>query len=160
MTCDSLSKTTQVGTGPEAELLLLCARTQIDRERAEHIRTLLGEDLDWDYLLATSLQLGVMPLLYRSLNCTFPEAVPKAVLDELRDYFNSNTYRYLRMLREYCSNVRRAIKNKEDRDLLLLPQTLSFLCYPFIFLYYLLWPIWRIGKYGLRRLQIITKSDL
>jgi hypothetical protein len=78
----------------------------------------------------------------------------------LKERPQDRNYYYLRMLREYCSNVRRAIKNKEDRDLLLLPQTLSFLCYPLIFLYYLLWPIWRIGKFGLRRLQIITKSDL
>jgi hypothetical protein len=81
------------GPGPETELLLLCARIQIDSERGEHIRALLGEDMDWEYLLDTSLQLGVMPLLYQSLNSTFPEAVPKNVLNELRDYFTANTYR-------------------------------------------------------------------
>jgi len=52
---------------------------------------------------------------------------------------------YIRMLRKYRSNVRRAITNKEDRDLLLLPQSLSFLCYPLIFLYHLVRPIRRIG---------------
>ncbi len=58
---------------------------------------------------------------------------------------------YLRILREYRNNVRRAIKSKEDRELLLLPESLSFLFYPLAFLYYLLRPIWRVGRYGLRR---------
>jgi hypothetical protein len=79
--------------GPEAELILLCARTQIDHERAEQIKVLLGKDMDWEYLLGTSLHHGVMPLLFRSLNRTFPEAVPKAFMDELHDYFKANAYR-------------------------------------------------------------------
>lgn len=93
MTTDLLSRTTRAGLGPEAELLLLCARTRIDHKRAEHIRALLRENMDWEYLLDTSLQLGVMPLFYQSLKCTCPAAVPKAALDELRDYFNANVYR-------------------------------------------------------------------
>lgn len=78
----------------------------------------------------------------------------------LKERPQDRNYYYLRMLREYRNNIRKAITNKEDRDLLLLPQNLSFLCYPLIFLYYLLRPIWRTGRYGLRRLKFITKPDL
>jgi hypothetical protein len=57
----------------------------------------------------------------------------------------------LRMLRGYRNNVSQAIKNKEDRNLLLLPEILYFLFYPLMFLYYLLRPIWRIGRSLMRR---------
>ena len=56
-------------------------------ERAERIRILLREGIDWEYLIRTAKFHGVMPLLYRSLNTTYPEAVPKAALDQLRDLF-------------------------------------------------------------------------
>ncbi|MCP4294302.1 MAG: lasso peptide biosynthesis B2 protein, partial [Proteobacteria bacterium] len=93
ITPDSQFKTLRADIGPEAELLLLCARSQIVHEETEQIKVLLGKDMDWEYLLGTSLQLGVMPLLYRRLNCTLPEAVPKAFMDELQDYFKANVYR-------------------------------------------------------------------
>jgi hypothetical protein len=74
----------------EVELLLCCARTCIDPETAEQIRTLLQENIDWVYLIQTAAQHGVIPLLYHSLNTTCPKAVPKAILSQLRDYFHSN----------------------------------------------------------------------
>jgi hypothetical protein len=93
MTGGSLSKITSVETNPEVELLLCCVRTDIDLNIANHIQALLMGDLDWEYLIGLSLQHGVMPLLYRNLNSTLPEAVPKAAFNKLRDYFNANTYR-------------------------------------------------------------------
>jgi hypothetical protein len=84
-----------VSTRPEAELLLCCARTCMDSERAERIRTLLRADIDWAYLLETAPQHGMVPLLYWSLNNTCPEAVPRAILDQLRDDFHNNARRNL-----------------------------------------------------------------
>jgi len=72
---------------PEAELLLCCARTQMDPERAERIRTLLREDLDWDYVRGLAFRHGMLPLLYWHLNAIYPEAVPNASLDSLRAGF-------------------------------------------------------------------------
>lgn len=80
---------------PEVELLLCCARTCIDSERAERIKTLLQENIDWDYLIRTARSHGVMPLLYSSLNGTCPEAVPNAYSAQLRDYFYTNARRNL-----------------------------------------------------------------
>ena len=82
-------------TRPEVELLLCCARTCINSETAERIKALLQEDIDWDYLLRTALWHGVMPLLYLNLNATYPEAVPKAILDQLQNYFYANAQRNL-----------------------------------------------------------------
>ena len=85
---------------PEVELLLCCVRTSIDPETSERIKTLLQKDIDWDYLLETATKQGVRPLLYRSLNTTFPEAVPQAILGQLRDYFHANALRNLVLTKE------------------------------------------------------------
>ena len=75
---------------PEIELLLCCARTQIDPMTVERIKVLLQQDIDWTYLIQTSACHGVMPLLYRSVNATCPEAVPRAILSQLRNFFHTN----------------------------------------------------------------------
>jgi hypothetical protein len=76
---------------PEDELILCCARTSIDANRAAQIRALLREDLDWAHLIEIASLNRVMPLLYRSLRATCPEAVPGAVMELLRDQFEANT---------------------------------------------------------------------
>ncbi|MFQ5849219.1 MAG: nucleotidyltransferase family protein [Candidatus Binatia bacterium] len=83
------------GIRPEADLLLCCARTWMDSEKAACIRALLQHDLDWAYLLRTAHQHGMAPLLYWHLNATCLEAVPKDTLDQLRDHFDNNGRRNL-----------------------------------------------------------------
>ena len=82
-----------VGVRPEVELLLLCARTQMDPKRAARVETLLQENIDWDCLLKTAQEHGVIPLLYWNLNAACPEAVPKATLNQLRGCFHKNAQR-------------------------------------------------------------------
>jgi hypothetical protein len=72
----------------------------MDSETAERIKALLQEDIDWDYLLRTALWHGVMPLLYWSLNATCAEAVPQAIMGQLRDYFYNLARRNLFLTRE------------------------------------------------------------
>jgi hypothetical protein len=87
-------------TCPEIQLLLCCARTDVDAERAEQIRTLLRGDLDWAYVIRTAHQHRVMPLLYWNLHATCPEAVPETILAQLRHRFHANTVRNLFLTRE------------------------------------------------------------
>lgn len=87
------AKAPRVGVRPEVELLLCCARTRIDSETAERIKTLLQENIDWAYLIQTALRQGTMPLLYWNLNTTCPEAVPKVILSELRGHFLAKAQR-------------------------------------------------------------------
>jgi len=47
-----------------------------------------------------SLSHGVMPLLYRTLNTTCPEAVPQAAMHQLRGYFYTNALRNLFLTQE------------------------------------------------------------
>jgi hypothetical protein len=77
----------------ENELLLCCARAHLDGEMLDRIKILLGRRLDWEYLIDTSLTHGVMPLLYSSLQKSFPQAVPKASLDRLKNHFRGNVQR-------------------------------------------------------------------
>jgi Uncharacterised nucleotidyltransferase len=76
---------------PEDELLLCCARTSIDANRAAQIQALLREDLDWAHLIEIASMNGMTPLLYRSLSAICPEAVPGASMEQLRDQFEANT---------------------------------------------------------------------
>jgi hypothetical protein len=87
-------------TRPEVQLLLCCARTDVDSESAEQIRSLLRGDIDWVYLIRTALQHSVMPLLYWNLHATSPKDIPETILDQLRRRFNANSVRNLFLVRE------------------------------------------------------------
>ena len=75
---------------PEVELLFCCAQTSIASERAQRIKDLLEEDLDWLYLVHLASRHGVMPLMYHSLMTLCPDAVPQAVFAQLRVHFLVN----------------------------------------------------------------------
>ena len=85
---------------PEVHLLLDCARTRLDAQRANRIKTLVSKDIDWAYLVRTAREHGVMPLLYRSLNSVCSDAVPKPTLEELREHFYANAGRNLFLAKE------------------------------------------------------------
>jgi hypothetical protein len=85
---------------PEIQLLLCCARTHVDSERAEEMKTLLRGDIDWAFVHQTALQHRVIPLLYWNLHATCPEAVPETILDQLQRSFRAITMRNLFLVRE------------------------------------------------------------
>ena len=80
---------------PEAELLLCCARVDLNSNRVERIRSILGYGIDWAYLLRVAVRHGMRPLLYWHLNATYPEAVPRTVLKQFQDHFHLNLQRNL-----------------------------------------------------------------
>lgn len=59
------------------------------------MRALLQEEIEWTYLLSAARSHGVMPLLYWHLNATYPDAVPKTTMDQLREDFRANSRRNL-----------------------------------------------------------------
>ena len=79
---------------------------------------------------------------------------------KLKESFKDRIPYYFRILRGYRSNVNQAVKSKEDRSLLLLPNYLSFLYYLFFVLYYILRPIWRAARLGLRLLKLGAYSKM
>lgn len=81
--------------GPETRLLLCCARTHMDAEKAESIRTILQAGIDWAYLMQIALLHRMTPLLYWHLHTICPEVVPLPTLDQLRSHFHANARRNL-----------------------------------------------------------------
>jgi hypothetical protein len=75
---------------PEADLLICCARTTLDRATKDRILALVQQDIDWTYLNDLAEHHQVMPLLYRNLNATCAGAVPEPALNHLRRFFYAN----------------------------------------------------------------------
>lgn len=94
-TASATAHASDIAMRPEVALLLCCAQTSLEPARAERLRGLLRMDLDWVYLLQTAGRHGVRPLLYRSLHMTAPDAVPPAILEQLRQHFRANAARNL-----------------------------------------------------------------
>ncbi len=81
-----IMRTVRKNVGPEIDLLLLCARTRMNDERAERLSVLAAGRLDWDAMLHAATRHGLMPLVYQHLNRVCPAAVPSHVLGKLREY--------------------------------------------------------------------------
>ena len=80
----------RIGSTVEAQLLLHCARVQLEPWRAERMRALVSEDLDWERLASLARKNGLSPLVFFHLSKTCPELGPPEWLDDLRNYFRAN----------------------------------------------------------------------
>ena len=103
----------------EMELLIHCARASIESERAERIRELAADGLDWDRLLKLAQRNGLSPLLYLHLNQICAASVPTEQIDFLRDYFQKNsafslllTGELVRLLKSFSENGIKAMPYK------------------------------------------------
>ena len=70
---------------PEAQLLLCCARTQMDAANAERITTLLQKNIEWNYLLEMAFCHNLAPLLYQSLEGLAPTTIPESARAALKE---------------------------------------------------------------------------
>ena len=73
--------------------------------RSSQIKNLVQKDIEWTYLVRIARAHGVMPLLYRTLNSTCSDAVPKETLEELREHFYANAGRNLFLAKELLKLV-------------------------------------------------------
>ncbi len=73
---------------PEYELIVCCARCQMDADMSAGIETLVEGKINWDHLLRSARENHAIPLLYRHLSDICPGNLPDTVLDQLRQYFN------------------------------------------------------------------------
>jgi hypothetical protein len=88
LTVDELLRIVSAST--EAELLVHCARLEIDARRAERVRALAGSNLDWTRLFALAQRHALVPLLFYQLNRVAADLVPPSELKQLRDRSQSN----------------------------------------------------------------------
>jgi hypothetical protein len=70
-------------TRPEVQLLLACARATISQENQARVRSLIGQGIDWEYVLRIGGRNRVLPLVHRSLSSAAPDLVPNPVRERI-----------------------------------------------------------------------------
>ncbi len=85
----------RAGPNREMALLLLCGGTRLEPDRLDQIRTLVGEGVNWDYLVDLAARHGMTPLLVHHLAALRSKDVPPLILGQLRTAFGHNTRRNL-----------------------------------------------------------------
>jgi hypothetical protein len=76
-------------TRPEVALLLLSARTRFDADADRRTRKILEGRLDWNFVLQQASFHGIIPLMYLNLSRFSPDALPKSILEQLKNAYNS-----------------------------------------------------------------------
>jgi hypothetical protein len=87
----------------EIELLLCCARTEVDSKCSDRIRYLAQKNIDWDYLLKLAKFHQITPLISWQLQTVGQDLIPKSVLEEFRQAFNANAKRNFGLTGELLS---------------------------------------------------------
>jgi hypothetical protein len=85
---------------PELELILWCARTNLDEAAAARIRALLDGGPNWPDVVAIALQHHVVSFLYENLTLTAAELVPTFWLDSMRQHARKSSGLALLLLSE------------------------------------------------------------
>lgn len=101
--------TTEASSGrlrPEVQLILACARTNIDTEKAKLIRELSLQALDWSYILNKVNRHFILPLFYLNINALCPENIPREMLQQLRFAYLMHTQANLFLTRELLQLLR------------------------------------------------------
>jgi len=71
---------------PEFELLLCCARREMDSRARERLQSLLQEPVNWPSLMKRAAHHGVMTLLSQNLKSALPGLVPATVLEQFENH--------------------------------------------------------------------------
>ncbi len=88
------------GLDPECDILLTCGGITLPPPDVDRVRSLVGQAVNWDRLLALAQAHGTYSLLFRHLHTTCPDLVPRPVLDELRSRFHALAWRNLILEKE------------------------------------------------------------
>ncbi len=102
---------------PEVILLLCSARTTLNLETIEEIRTIVKEPLNWDLLLDLVERHEVSSLVYQSLNAVCSEAVPADILSSLRRTATAYALRNIALTQQLF----KALSLLESHQILALP---------------------------------------
>jgi Uncharacterised nucleotidyltransferase len=69
----------------EEQLLLCCARMNINNEIRDRIKILISQEIDWDEVIDLTVCNQVVPLVYRNLQSIKDQLVPSEVINQLRE---------------------------------------------------------------------------
>jgi hypothetical protein len=81
----------------EHDVLLSISRRQLSDTEVAKLRSLVQLDLDWEYLLATARQHGLLPLLHKHATKAAGDLIPGQVLAELKRESVANTQSVLHL---------------------------------------------------------------
>lgn len=87
-------------TRAELQLIICCARTEVNEVWLDRIRSLLKQDIDWNYLITIAKLHKVAPLVFVNLINIFPEAIPTNVLPQLQEFVQAVIRKNLYLVRE------------------------------------------------------------
>jgi hypothetical protein len=87
-------------SNPEIELILCCARTQVDERTQIKIKNLVDRDLNWQYIVEIAARHGLIPLLFYNLNKLDRQAIPQDIFANLEQYFKIHTRQSLILTNE------------------------------------------------------------
>ena len=82
---------------PENQVIFCCARRELDAEIRVELRSLVSQQLDWDYLFSTAYAHRLLPLLHKHLTTAAGDIVPGHFLSRLKrdSVANSQSVLYL-----------------------------------------------------------------
>jgi hypothetical protein len=81
----------------ENQVILCCARRELDTERRVELRSLVSREINWDYLFATAYAHRLLPLLHKHLTTAAGDIIPGHFLSRLKrdSVANSQSVLYL-----------------------------------------------------------------
>ena len=82
--------TAPAALGPEAALLVACARSRVDGETTARVRALIEAGVDWPAVVARASPHGMLPLLALHVAALGHAGVPEEVRADLRERFERN----------------------------------------------------------------------
>jgi hypothetical protein len=83
---------------PEENLIACIARRELGVEQRAELRGLVNYELDWDYLFATALAHGLLPLLHNHLTSAASDLVPGHFLSRLKRESVANSQNVLHLV--------------------------------------------------------------
>lgn len=96
----SISSLLEINLKKEEELLLYGLRMGIFSVVSPEMKTLLQQEIDWDYFLNIAGNHGVIPLLYQNINQNCSNLFPEKFILKLRQYYQNNALRNLFLSKE------------------------------------------------------------
>jgi hypothetical protein len=91
------------GFCPEIEIILCCARTQVEPEQMERVQVLVQGNIDWKNLILYANSHGVTQLLYQGIRQIDSIDLPEGILDYFQYFCHKNALRNIRLTRELIS---------------------------------------------------------
>lgn len=91
---------------PEDELVLCCARTEMDIETEKKIEALVSLNLNWGHVFEMASRHNLKPLLYLQLNQICPDDVPTDLMLHLEEFVTNNARKNLFFLKEITEIIK------------------------------------------------------